>query len=231
MRGDPARSGTTGDVDRTILLLQYPPHAPRMWVERTRGASTRGEDPILALRLHDGLDDEPARIALARDGDEASRAWLVRRWTPPVYRFSLRMLHNEEDAHDAAQDTLIKVLRNLHRYDPSRSFRTWVFGIARNTCIDEHRRRRRRAWDEPGEVVDTSPTPLQEVNRLQRAERLHEALATIPPMYREVLVLYHFEHLKYVEIAEALELPLGTVMNRIFRARRKLRDAYAEGDA
>ncbi len=136
------------------------------------------------------------------------------------------MLRNEEDARDAAQDTLVKVLRNLDKYDPARSFKTWVFGIARNTCIDEHRRRRRRAWDEPGEIVDTAPTALQEVARLQRAEQLHEALDRIPPMYREVLVLYHFEHLKYVEIAEALELPMGTVMNRIFRARQKLRDAY-----
>jgi len=176
--------------------------------------------------LHEGHDDEPARIARAREGDEACRAWLVRRWTPPVYRFALRMLRNDEDARDAAQDTLVKVLRNLHRYDEKRSFKTWVFGIARNTCIDEHRRRKRRAWDEPGEIVDSRPTALQEVARLQRAERLHEALEQIPPMYREVLVLYHFEHLKYVEIAETLDLPMGTVMNRIFRARKKLRAVY-----
>lgn len=193
-----------------------------MWRDR----HSYGEDPILALRLHNGRDDEPGRIAKARDGDEAAQAWIVRTWTPPVYRFSMRMLRNEEDARDAAQDTLVKVLRNLHRYDPTRSFKTWVFGIARNTCIDEHRRRKRRAWDEPGEIIDTGPTALQEVARLQRAERLKQALQTLPPMYREVLVLYHFEHLKYVEIAESLELPLGTVMNRIFRARQKLRTAY-----
>src|SRR5690606_19050060 len=109
-------------------------------------------------------------------------------------------------------------------------FSTWVFGIARNTCIDEHRRRRRRAWDEPGEVVDTSPSPLQEVQRAERAERLETALAQIPPMYREILALFHFEHLRYSEIAEVLELPMGTVMNRIFRARRKLREVFdAEG--
>lgn len=133
------------------------------------------------------------------------------------------MLTNDEDARDAAQETLVKVLRNLHRYDPNRKFSTWVFGIARNTCIDEHRRRKRRGYDEPGDVVDTEPSPLQNVARLQRSERLREALAELPPMYREVLVLYHFEHLKYIEIAEILDLPIGTVMNRIFRARRKLR--------
>lgn len=136
------------------------------------------------------------------------------------------MLKNEEDAHDAAQDTLVKVLRNLHRYDPQRRFSTWAFGIARNTCIDEHRRRTRRAWDEPGDVVDPGPTPLHEAARHQQADQLTTALEQLPPMYREILVLYHFEHLKYAEIAETLDLPMGTVMNRIFRARKKLRAVY-----
>ncbi len=138
------------------------------------------------------------------------------------------MLKNDEDARDAAQDTLVKVLRNLHQYDPNRKFSTWVFGIARNTCIDEHRRRKRRVWDEPRDVVDDSPTPLQMAWQSERAERLGQALEQLPPMYREVLVLYHFEHLKYCEIAESLDLPMGTVMNRIFRARRKLRAIYED---
>ena len=149
-----------------------------------------------------------------------------------MFRFARRMLDNDEDARDATQDSLVKVLRNLHRYDPKRSFATWVFGITRNTCIDEFRRRKRRAYDEPGEIVDTSPTPLQHVSRTQRADRLREALEQLPPMYREVLVLYHFEHKKYSEIAEILDVPMGTVMNRIFRARRKLRVIYeARGGA
>lgn len=184
------------------------------------------EDTLLALRLHDDTTDEPARILAARDGDEQAQSWLVQRWTPPVYRFCRRMLANDQDAHDAAQDTLVKVLRNLHRYDPQRRFSTWVFGIARNTCIDEHRRRRRRAYDEPGDVVDTGPTPMQQASRVQRAEHLEAALEDLSPMYREVLVLYHFEHMKYREISEILDVPMGTVMNRIFRARRKLRDLY-----
>jgi RNA polymerase sigma-70 factor (ECF subfamily) len=178
------------------------------------------------LRLVHGDDSEPARIALAREGDDRARAWVVERWSAPIYRFCRRMLCNDEDARDAAQETLVKVLRSLDQYDPARAFATWVFGIARNTCIDEHRRRKRRAWDEPGDVVDASPTPLQMASHGERAEQLGEALERLAPLYREVLVLYHFEHLKYHEIAETLDLPIGTVMNRIFRARRKLRDLY-----
>jgi RNA polymerase sigma-70 factor (ECF subfamily) len=191
---------------------------------------TSEEDSLLALRLHDGRQDDPSLIVAARGGDLVARDVLVRRWTDPVFRFAARMLGNDEDARDIAQDTLVKVLRSLDSYDANRSFATWVFGIARNTCIDEHRRRRRRAWDEPGDIVDTAPSPLQEVSRAERADRLKAALAQLPPMYREVLVLYHFEHLKYTEIAEVLELPLGTVMNRIFRARSKLRELYASDD-
>ncbi len=175
--------------------------------------------------------DEPElslQIARARDGDATARAWLVERWTAPVFRFCRRILQNDEDARDATQDTMVKVLRHLSRYDPDRSFSTWVFGIARNTCIDEHRRRSRRTWDEPGEIPSESPDPLQHTSSNERAAQIQRALDQLPPMYREVLVLYHFEHLKYAEIADVLELPLGTVMNRIFRARRKLRTLYVE---
>lgn len=151
---------------------------------------------------------------------------MIQRYTPSVYRFCARMLRDDEDARDAAQNTLVKVIRNLHRYDPERKFSTWVFGIARNTAIDEQRRRRFTTELGDRDLADTRSSPLEETSRQERAERLHEALGQLPPMYREVLVLYHFEHFKYQEIAETLELPLGTVMNRIFRARRRLRELY-----
>jgi RNA polymerase sigma-70 factor (ECF subfamily) len=170
--------------------------------------------------------DERACIAAAASGDPAARAELLRQHSAPVYRFCLRMLANEEDARDAAQETLIKVLRNLDRYDSSWRFSTWVFGIARNTCIDEHRRRARRRTTSDVEVVEPGASPFEMTDRELRAERLHRALQMVPTMYREVLVLYHFEQLKYREIADLLGLPLGTVMNRIFRARQKLREIY-----
>ncbi len=187
-----------------------------------------GEAALLALRVYTGEDEEASRIWAAAAGDAVARAWLVSHWTPPVWRFCRRMLSNDEDAHDAAQDTLVKVLRHLPSYDRTRSFTTWVFGIARNTCIDEHRRRARRSWDQPGDLVDPAPLPVQRAVDNEKADLLGAALANLPEMYREILVLYHFEHLKYHEIAEALDLPIGTVMNRIFRARKKLRTGYEE---
>ena len=140
------------------------------------------------------------------------------------------MMRNEQDAHDVSQDTMVKALKNLHRYNDNWRFSTWLISIARNTCIDEFRKRKRRSYDEPPDVVDHGPSPLELASQQRRAERVHRALDTIPPLYSEVLILYHFEHLKYKEIADLLEIPIGTVMNRIFRARKKLRVAYDDLD-
>jgi RNA polymerase sigma-70 factor (ECF subfamily) len=185
----------------------------------------------LALRLEPAPVDEQAFITAALEGDPQARAWLLQQHSTPVYRFCLRMLANQEDAQDAAQETMVKVLRNLHRYRSDWRFSTWVFGIARNTCIDEHRRRKRRRTTSEVEVVDCSASPLELTEREMKAERLRSALDDLPPLYREVLLLYHFEQLKYREIADLLELPLGTVMNRIFRARQRLRTIYDDQEA
>ncbi len=185
----------------------------------------------LALRLEPAPVDEQAFIKAALDGDESARAWLLQQHSRPVYRFCLRMLGNQEDAQDAAQDTMVKVMRNLHRYRSDWRFSTWVFGIARNTCIDEHRRRKRRRASSEVEVVDKGPSPLEITEHGKKAERLRAALDQLPPLYREVLLLYHFEQLKYREIADLLDLPMGTVMNRIFRARKRLRAIYDDLDA
>ena len=180
----------------------------------------------LSLRLHDNSELEAGWIEAAKNGDPEAQAWIIDRFTPPLFRFAYRMLGNEQDARDAAQDTMVKILRNLERYDAKWRFTTWMFSIARNTCIDEHRRRRWRSDSELPDVADSAPDALELTSRNRKNEHLHTALQAIPPLYREVLVMYHFEHLKYQEIADALAIPIGTVMNRIFRARAKLRDAY-----
>lgn len=143
------------------------------------------------------------------------------------------MLHSEQDARDISQETLTRALKSLHRYDLGRSFTTWVFRIARNACIDHLRKRKNRPATAEVDVIDTGLTPLETTASNRRAERLHQALGQLTPNYREIIILYHFEHLKYGEIAEALDIPMGTVMNRIFRARQKLRGLYESlgGDA
>ena len=165
-------------------------------------------------------------MAAAINGDTEARDWIVARFSPVVYRYAYRMMRNEQDARDATQDTLVKALRNIHRYDSRWRFSTWVVGIARNTCIDEFRKRKRRSDYEAPETADPGPGPAELTDRNLRARALHAAMSELAPLYRDVLVLYHFEHLKYQEIADVLGIPIGTVMNRIFRARKKLRAAY-----
>ena len=138
------------------------------------------------------------------------------------------MLRNSEDAQEVSQEVLLRALRNLHRYDPQRSFKTWIFSIARNACIDAHRKRRPTQSEDSVALIDPGEPADQQVARKARAARLNTAVAELPDLYREVIILYHFEHLKYQEIAETLELPMGTVMNRIFRARKKLRNLLGE---
>lgn len=173
------------------------------------------------------------RIAAAAAGDPDARAWLVREWTPRVYRTCLAILRDEAYARDATQDTLIKALGKLHTFRADGRFDPWILQIARNTCYNEFRRRRSRATLVSGEVLDTraDPTPADPdalLDHQRLSLRLEQAMAGLPPQYREILDLYHFQHLKYREIAEVLDLPMGTVMNRIFRARRKMRDALGD---
>lgn len=208
--------------------------APRAHMDRAAGAPAGPDQPrrpTLSLHVLPPVVDEQDRILAARDGDGAAQQWLVQRFTPMIFRFCLRMTQNEQDARDATQDTFFKVLRKLDRYDDSYRFQTWLFSIARNTCIDVHRRRKRRPESQERDVAHHGPSPLDEAAKRHDADRVHRALANIPEIYREIITLYHLEGMLYREIAEITGLPMGTVMNRLFRARRKLREALEAMDA
>lgn len=182
----------------------------------------------MTLRLVESPEPEQDRILLAIAGDESAKAWVVSHYTGPIYRYCYRMLRSQEDASELAQEVLLRAFRALHRYDPDRSFKTWIFSIARNACIDFHRRKRPTVTDEKVVLTHPGESPQAEVIRNERARRITNALDSLQEPYREVIILYHYEHLKYQEIADCLDIPLGTVMNRIFRARQKLRTAFGD---
>jgi RNA polymerase sigma-70 factor (ECF subfamily) len=151
---------------------------------------------------------------------------LVRTYTPIAHSAGNSIVRNEQDAKDIAHDSMLKVLKNLHRYSSQWRFSTWVMRIARNTAIDLVRRRRRLAWSAVPDTPDTRPLQDEIAWKRQQSTAVHRALSRLSPLYREVIELHHFRHLKYREIAEELEVPIGTVMNRIFRARRKMKEEY-----
>ena len=141
------------------------------------------------------------------------------------------MMRNEPDANDIAHDTMIKVMTSLHRYNPSWAFSTWVGRIARNTAIDVLRKRKKLSGKEPRDTPSEDALPDDIVLRKEQAKLVHRLLGEMPPMYREVLTMHHFQELKYKEIANSLDLPIGTVMNRIHRARNKFRAQYEKAAA
>jgi len=181
----------------------------------------------------------------ARRGDRSALTALIRVASPGIYRFALRMTRSEEEARDVTQETFLRMMRNLERYDPAYNFNTWLYRIARNLCIDRarHRSRWRMAFHAPAEeeeegdpmavLPDQRNSQLEGLLSREMQERIERCLHQIKPNYREVLVLFHFEELSYQEIAQVLQIPIGTVMNRIFRARQQLREALGDalGDA
>ncbi|MEE2830226.1 MAG: RNA polymerase sigma factor [Myxococcota bacterium] len=166
-----------------------------------------------------------------REGDRMAAATLLARHQNSIYGLALRMLRNKEDAEDVTQETMVRALSRIGDYDTSRPLGPWVHRIARNLCIDRFRRKRPSVQINE-ETTATRPVeasgrsfarPADEVaEQAELNRRLHEALERLDGPYRDIIELYHYKHMSYRDIAEHLGLPDGTVMNRLFRARKKL---------
>lgn len=185
--------------------------------------------------------EQPAAnlIECARAGDQGALEQLIREASPGIYRFALRMTRSEEEARELTQETFLRMIRHLDRYDATYSVNTWLYRIARNLCIDRSRRlsrwrpvfRRERDEDEGdpmAEQADEQENQLEGLLSQEMRQAVERGLRKLKPKYREVLVLFHFEELSYQDIAQVLQIPIGTVMNRIFRARQQLREELGE---
>ena len=161
---------------------------------------------------------------------------LVRRYQRPIVAYVYRMVGDYDSALDLAQEVFIKVYNSLARYRPEYKFSTWIYRIAHNSAIDHLRRAttsRTEEMEVDGEdgttfekpLASKAPTPEQETERGERRAEIEEVVVqNLPPAYRELIVLRHSHDLSYDEIAEVTGLPLGTVKNRIFRAREAMRE-------
>ena len=176
-------------------------------------------------------DGELVKTAIA--GREASFEELVRRYQRPIAAYVYRMVGDYDAALDLTQEVFIKVYNSLSRYRSEFKFSTWIYKIAHNAAIDHLRRYAVREQavssgfdterrDAP--VEGRRPTPEQESERKERRSELEMVVELLPRAYRELIVLRHSHDLSYDEIAEVTGLPLGTVKNRLFRAREAMRD-------
>jgi RNA polymerase sigma-70 factor (ECF subfamily) len=185
------------------------------------------------------LTPEAALARSASRGDQQAFARLVEANKRVVYGLCLRLLADGEEARDAAQETFVRAFTALHTFDPSQPFAPWVLRIARNHCLDQLRRRtperQHLSLDAPDadgeprrEYADAdAPRADEAMERAQTRGALEAAVEALPPNYREVVHLFHVEHLSYKEIASAMEIPIGTVMTWLHRARAALREALA----
>lgn len=186
----------------------------------------------------DGRGDERL-LADFLDGDEQAFSLLVRRYDRELFQFVARFVRDSASAEDIVQDTFIQVHHSAHGFDMSRRFRPWMFTIAANKARDYLRTRGRRKEvaftfdNNEGEqtnfqdfLADAGPTPLIEIEAEEQRETVRKIVATLPDHLREVLVLAYFQRFPYKEMAEILDIPLGTVKSRLHAAVTKFAEAY-----
>ena len=162
-------------------------------------------------------------VALAIRGNPDAFATLVERYDRAVYHLAYRTLHDVEEARDVAQEAFFKAYRSLRTFKPGAKFSTWIFAITYHACCDRLNRRKRYSSEEMPERADTGPGPEQQAIALDEAQRLRAAIDALPEKYRAVITLYHLQGRQYEEIAQVLDLPMGTVKTHLFRAKEQLR--------
>jgi RNA polymerase sigma-70 factor, ECF subfamily len=146
-----------------------------------------------------------------------------------LYNFARWLSGDPDEARDLVQETFAKALRGLGSFEEGTNFRAWMFRILRNTFLTSRtglERRMTEQEDETGfeEAAVTFDTPELSLVRRADIEMVQQAIAKLPPAFREVLLLADIEEMKYQEVAEALGIPIGTVMSRLARARKQLRE-------
>jgi RNA polymerase sigma-70 factor (ECF subfamily) len=172
--------------------------------------------------------DEAAWIQQVCEGDVGAFGRLVQIYQTPVYNLAYRMLGDRMEAEDAAQESFLRAFRNLDRYDPTRSFRTWVLSIAAHYCIDRLRRRR------PAVSLDEAPprssacNPEAAVLQREVRERVQQLLTPLSPTDRAAVTLRYWYDCSYEEIARMLDLTASAVKSRLHRARRALAQTLEE---
>lgn len=166
--------------------------------------------------------DQPL-IEAFQSGDEFAFVSLYNRYKGPVYAFCVKMLADREVAADVMQDTFLRLYENRDRLLKTSSFKSWLFTIARNQCLNTMRRSKRSVGFMEGlENIPAETTPVSRMEKSERIALVSEGLLRLKPEYREVLILREYQNLSYDEIAAVTRSTVSAVKSRLFKARRKL---------
>lgn len=200
----------------------------------TVAAGVGGRDVLSAQELSDH-----EVVLRARDGDHGAFRVLVKRHESRVYALAMRILRDPEWAQDAVQESFLKAYRSLRKFEGRAAFGTWMYRLTYNQCLDMRRADksgRYTEWDEERTAIpEESESPVQslsssirgpgeEVERGELREQLNKAIETLPEAIRQTLVMREVDGLPYGEIAKLLKIPKGTVMSRLFHARKRLQE-------
>ena len=181
--------------------------------------------------------DDRTLVERILGGDRDLFTTLVGRYEKRLINYVYRITHRYEEAHDLAQEIFVKVYLALDRYDPKYQFSTWLFRIAQNSAIDALRKKsisevplaRTSTEDDSSgkerEFADDGISPYRALKNKQLSAAIDKAVEQLPSDYRELIQLRHFAELSYEEIASMKKLPLGTVKNKLFRARNLLKES------
>ena len=193
-----------------------------------------------APRLHLDQHSDEELVETALNGDREAFQVLVRRHQRPLVNHLYRHTGKRDGAVDLAQEVFLKVYLSLSSFDPRYRFTTWLYRIASNCAIDHLRKKKPQTCSLYGETPDgqpedadrtlagNEPTPDDMLRLRELQHRLERAIRRLPREYRQLILLRHRQHCRYDEIARITQLPIGTVKNRIFRAREILRHELAD---
>ncbi len=169
-------------------------------------------------------------VEKAKDGDQKAYAELMQRYKDSIFFMVLKMVNNKDDAMDITVTAFAKAFENLEKYRPDYAFSTWLFRIATNGSIDFIRKKKIATTSIDGMTFDDGKEKVFEIKsdtlnpeehsiKKQQTEQLKEVIEKLPSRYRTLIILRYFDELSYEEIAEQLDLPLGTVKAQLFRGR------------
>lgn len=174
------------------------------------------------------------KIKQVKRGDQSAYEDVVSFYQNKIYQHVYRMLGNQHEAEDIAQEAFIRAYINIHSFDDRRKFSTWLYRIATNLTIDRIRKRKpdyyldaemkgTEGLDMYSRLATDDPLPEEEVEGLELQNHIHQEISTLPPKYRGVIILRYLEEFSLQEISDILDIPLGTVKTRIHRGREALR--------
>jgi RNA polymerase sigma-70 factor, ECF subfamily len=170
------------------------------------------------------LEDEAA-VDRVLAGDTSAFAFIVRRWQGPIVNLAYRFCRDRSRAEDMAQEAFLRAFRALSKWRREAAFSTWLFALATNLFRSQIRRSPPSDALRQDDFERVDPVTLEDVAaRQEGADRVHRLVQSLPPKYRDVLILFYFHDMDVLQTARSLELPAGTVKARLSRARSLLRD-------